>query len=66
MDAAAEMKKRYRNMEREEYFGYRDSNEIPNLILNTTKTNFYDFTVDDFELINYEPIKPQLKLELGI
>lgn len=66
MDAAAEMKKRYRNMEREEYFGYRDSHEIPNLILNTTKTNFYDFTVDDFELINYDPIKPQLKLELGI
>ena len=23
-------------------------------------------TIDDFELINYEPIKPQLKFELGI
>lgn len=23
-------------------------------------------TIDDFEMINYDPIKPQLKLELGI
>lgn len=38
----------------------------PTLILNPAKTNFYDITVDDFEIINYEPIKPQLKLELGI
>lgn len=66
MEAAAEMKKRYRNMERDEYFGYRDSNTVPNLILNTTKTNFYDFTIDDFVMTNYEPIKPQLRLELGI
>ena len=36
------------------------------LKLNTDKTNFYDFTVDDFEMVNYEPQKPQLKLELGI
>lgn len=36
------------------------------LKLNTDKTNFYDFTVNDFEMINYEPQKPQLKLELGI
>lgn len=36
------------------------------LKLNTDKTNFYDFTVEDFEMVNYEPQKPQLKLELGI
>lgn len=29
-------------------------------------TNFYDITVDDFELVNYNPIKPQLKFDLGI
>lgn len=29
-------------------------------------TNFYDIKVDDFSLINYEPIKPQLKFELAI
>ena len=38
----------------------------PNLILNSNKTNFYDVTIDDFMMENYEPMKPQLKLELGI
>ena len=42
------------------------SNKQPKLILKEGKTNFYDFTVDDFELIDYEPVKPQLKFELGI
>lgn len=47
---------------------------IPNkaqLILDTDKTNFYDFTIDDFKLIDYplDKIKntnPQLKFDLGI
>ena len=39
---------------------------IPQLILNPQKTNFYDMTIDDFSMENYNPIKPQLKLELGI
>lgn len=43
-----------------------DEAKYPNLILNPDKTNFYDFTIDDFTMVNYEPIKPQLKLELGI
>ena len=38
----------------------------PELILSKSKTNFYDFTIDDFTMVNYSPIKPQLKLELGI
>lgn len=38
----------------------------PELILNPEKNNFYDFTIEDFTLLNYEPIKPQLKLDLGI
>ena len=38
----------------------------PKLILKEGKTNFYDFTIDDFEMIDYEPVKPQLKFELGI
>ena len=38
----------------------------PILILNPDKTNFYDITIDDFTMENYEPTKPQLKLELGI
>lgn len=36
------------------------------LILDTDKTDFYSFNIDDFKLIDYEPIKPQLKFELGI
>jgi thymidylate synthase len=36
------------------------------LSLNPEKTNFYDITIDDFVLNNYQPNKPQLKLELGI
>ena len=38
----------------------------PDLILNPDKTNFYDFTIDDFELVYYEPMTPQLTLDLGI
>ena len=49
---------------------YRDSsdntNSKPQLKLNTNKTNFYDFTIEDFVMENYTPMKPQLKLELGI
>ena len=44
----------------------RENVEGPMLILNPAKTNFYDITIDDFQMINYEPMKPQLKLELGI
>lgn len=40
--------------------------DIPQLKLKEGKTNFYDFTIEDFELLNYDPIKPQLKFELGI
>ena len=43
----------------------------PKLILDTDKTNFYDFTIDDFRLIDYplDEIKkknPQLKFPLAI
>ena len=65
IDAAIEMKARF---EKSNY----NSNVIivgepkPYLTLNPDKTNFYDFTIEDFTMVNYEPIKPQLKLELGI
>ena len=53
-----------------DYKQYVDKNESlfqgPKLILNPEKSDFYDFTIDDFTLENYSPIKPQLKLELGI
>lgn len=43
-----------------------NKHENPRLILNPEKTNFYEMTIDDFTMENYEPMKPQLKLELGI
>jgi thymidylate synthase len=59
-DAAAEMLNRY---------NYKKSNSWdnhPQLILKPEKANFYEMTIEDFEIKWYEPIKPQLKLELGI
>lgn len=38
----------------------------PRLVLNTDAKDFYDITIDDFTMENYTPLKPQLKLELGI
>ena len=40
--------------------------KYPRLILNPEKSNFYDFTIGDFTMENYEPMKPNLQLELGI
>lgn len=38
----------------------------PMLVLNPKATNFFEMTIDDFTMEHYDPIKPQLKLELGI
>lgn len=38
----------------------------PRLVLNPDVKDFYDITIDDFAMENYTPLKPQLKLELGI
>ena len=67
MDAAEEMLKRYKELEHQEEdetIAHKDC--TPMLMLNPNKTNFYDFTIEDFTMVNYDPIKPQLKLELGI
>lgn len=69
IEAANEMLKRYEDKIYEEdkilFFGDEEI-KTPNLILDTDKSNFYDFTIDDFIMENYSPVKPQLKLELGI
>lgn len=54
---AEELLERYKNL---------DSYTKPQMLFNPKSKDFYDYTIDDFELINYEPIKPQLKFELGI
>ena len=69
IDTANEMLKRFEELEREESDETLVKNKIkgtPMLSINPNKTNFYDFTIEDFEMLGYDPIKPQLKLELGI
>ena len=69
MDASREMLRRFEELEKKEdynnYFGYSNPS-TPNLVLNPNVQNFYDMAIDDFIMENYEPMKPQLKLELGI
>ena len=68
-EAAYEMKVRYINKQKEESdetLTINNWNVYPMLMLNEDKDNFYDFTIEDFFMVNYNPIKPQLKLELGI
>ena len=64
VDQAKELIRRYEEKEQAEMHGKKHVN--PNLILDTDKTNFYEFTIDDFKLVDYEPMKPQLPLDLGI
>ena len=47
------------------HYDYEFDNNV-RLEFNPKSDNFYDFTIDDFSMVNYNPIKPQLKLELGI
>lgn len=70
IDAANEMLNRFEELSDKD-FDYLwehggDDRPNPKLILNPEKTNFYEMTIDDFTMENYNPIKPQLKLELGI
>ena len=70
IDAFKELKRRYAdNLSLSNYYNNKTSPAFDNKVrmnFNPKSNNFYDFTIDDFELINYEPIKPQLKFELGI
>lgn len=64
MEQAQEMLTRFYNRE-EESIGEKFTPK-PKLILNPEKTNFYEMTIDDFTMEDYIPVRPQLKLELGI
>lgn len=57
-EAAHELQKRFKEA--------NPQKDSVHLILNPEKTNFYDFTIDDFTMENYNPIKPQLDLEIAI
>ena len=62
---AGEMINRYENMKNMEINGDIKITE-PRFIFSPQNNNFYDFNINQFSLQNYEPIKPQLKFELGI
>lgn len=60
-DNAIEMLKRVKELKS------REVQSQPKLILNVPDgTNFYDISEKDFELIDYNPILPQLKFELAV
>lgn len=40
--------------------------ELPRLIIKNKVKNFFDFTIDDFELIGYEPKSKSNKIEIAI
>ena len=62
MDNAQEMLRRAAELESAE-----DGADTPRLVLHKEAgCEFTDITLDDFEMINYTPIKPQLRFELGI
>ena len=69
MDASNQMLSRFSARDQEEFYlesVLRETILQPRLVLNPEKTNFFEMTIDDFTMENYNPIKPQLKLELGI
>ena len=68
IDAANELINRYNSLGAKEHIDRNAGRRTnaPHLELNPEKTNFFEMTIDDFTMINYDPIKPQLKLELGL
>lgn len=54
-----EMVRRYDKMPRQ-------NTPTPWLNFNPKSDNFYDFTIDDFSMENYNPIQPQLKGEIAV
>lgn len=53
--------------EAEELLRREPSDCQPHLVLNVPDgTNFFDIKPEDFELVDYDPVKPQLKFDLAI
>ena len=67
IDTAHELLARYEQLSYDEdkalFFGDKPVKQ-PMLYLKSD--DFYNTTIDDFVMENYSPMKPQLKLELGI
>ena len=65
-EQADEMLKRYDALLAQEAEGSETALLQPEIILKDTAKDFFRMTIDDFEIRNYTPVKPQLKCELGI
>lgn len=67
-EQAEELLRRYEAKKQQEEDEKSDSQSgtAPEIILKDGAKDFFDMTVEDFEIRNYEPIRPQLKFELGI
>lgn len=69
IEQAHELLNRYNSYYTEDCYPENYTEEkipVPTLVLNPEKTNFYEFTINDFKMEGYFPMKPNLKLELGI
>ena len=49
----------------QEYLNRKPSEKQPKLIFNPKSNDFYSYTFDDFEIVDYEP-QPRIKFELAI
>jgi thymidylate synthase len=49
-----------------EILSRKASDKQPRLVLNAEGKHFFEIEESDFELLDYEPVKPQLKFDLGI
>jgi thymidylate synthase len=66
MENADEMLRRAAGLEAAEKAS-GETPAAPQLVLHKEAgCEFSDITLEDFEMLNYEPLKPQLKFELGI
>lgn len=63
---ANELRRRYKLKEEYGYIYGDDRVIMPKLVLSHKVKDFYEMNIDDFTMSNYEPLRPQLKLELGI
>lgn len=66
IEAAKELLKRANGQSLEYVYGKGYEFTYPRMIFEPNGNDFYEFSIEDFKLEGYEPIKPQLKLELGI
>lgn len=66
IDAANELLRRATTLKLKDNSVYDYEFDPVVMEFNPELNDFYSFTIDDFKLIGYEPIKPQIKLEIGI